>query len=239
LNPKLSIIIPCYNEEKNIPILLERLNDIVENYMEVIVVDNGSTDNTKTLLVDLINKINNPSIKSIRVKKNIGYGHGIMEGLCSAEGQIVSWTHADLQTDIYDVIIGFKKLMKHNNVNRKMVKGKRRNRPLIDLILTYTMSIVSSFILRQSLSDINAQPKIFHRDLLKKMNNPPNDFSLDLYLLNIAKINKIEILEIPVYFNERLYGEASGGGGSSFKTKMELISKTFSYIIQIRENVIK
>ena len=55
--------------------------------MEVIVVDNGSTDNTKTLLVDLINKINNPSIKSVRVKKNIGYGHGIMGGAITVHSE--------------------------------------------------------------------------------------------------------------------------------------------------------
>ena len=76
------------------------------------------------------------------------------------------------------------------------------------------MSLISSFALGRWLSDVNAQPKMFHRTLYKEMTLPPKDFSLDLYLLNLAKVKGYEIQSIPVSFNRRIYGEAKGGGRS-------------------------
>ena len=97
---KLSIILPCYNEELSILKLVDRCLCIISDQLEIIFVDNGSTDNTFKILKTLTLPSN---IKVIRVKENIGYGHGILYGLKHAKGEIISWTHADLQTDISDV----------------------------------------------------------------------------------------------------------------------------------------
>ena len=63
------------------------------------------------------------------------------------------------------------------------------------------------------------------------MEDPPDDFSLDLYLLYIARTNELSIIDHPVYFSKRLYGEAKGGG--TLIGKWKLIKRTWTYIYQL------
>ena len=101
----ISLVIPCYNEGKNIPLILERCKTFSEYPdIEVILVDNGSTDQTPKILSDLLPI--HPNCRSIRVEQNQGYGFGIKSGLESATGDILAWTHADMQTDPQDIIHG-------------------------------------------------------------------------------------------------------------------------------------
>ena len=97
-SPELSLIIPCYNEELNIPPLMKRLNLIQEEWIEFILVNNGSNDNTRNIIVKEAEKLD-LKIKLVDIKKNNGYGYGIMEGIKTGSGSILSWTHADLQTE--------------------------------------------------------------------------------------------------------------------------------------------
>ena len=95
------------------------------------------------------------------------------------------------------------------------------------------MGIYSSIILNKWMFDINAQPKIFHREFLNQFSNPPLDFSLDLYLIYFFKTKKINIKTFPVIFNDRKFGEAKGGG--SFKGKIKLIFRTLNYIHKLNK----
>ena len=123
---KLSLIIPCYNEAANLPLLLDRcasLGHLVD--MEVILVDNGSTDNSPEVLQVLLPKY--PHCRSIRVPINQGYGFGILSGLKAAEGDLLAWTHADMQTDPKDVLRGLE-IFKARGIAIS-VKGQRVQRP--------------------------------------------------------------------------------------------------------------
>ena len=125
----LSVIVPCYNEEENIPLIVSKFNKILEESdedIEVILVNNGSTDNSKNIFENTILNIKQ-KIRILNVKKNIGYGHGILSGLKVAKGNILSWTHADLQTDPGDVLFALIEFKKYND-NQLVIKGKRRNR---------------------------------------------------------------------------------------------------------------
>jgi glycosyltransferase involved in cell wall biosynthesis len=121
---ELSIIIPSYNELNNLKHLIKKTNLIVlkNRNIEIIIVDNGSTDGSENYLKN--NKKFFPKIKFVRVKKNIGYGYGIKYGLKFATGKIISWTHADLQFDINDIIKFFRK---NNNliINQNLVINGR------------------------------------------------------------------------------------------------------------------
>ena len=111
---KLSIVIPCYNEADNIQLLLNDICNTYKQYTEIILVDNGSTDNTADILENELELIKNVLIKFVKIEKNIGYGHGIMAGIKKARGDIISWTHADFQTDIKDVYNGFELFSQHS-----------------------------------------------------------------------------------------------------------------------------
>ena len=226
---QLSIIIPCYNELLSLETLLNKCLKIINDEIEIILVDNGSVDGSYEYLL----KCNLPkNIIPIRIEKNSGYGNGILTGLNHSKADLVSWTHADLQTDLSDVIEGYN-LYKNELLNKIcLVKGERKNRNIIDSFFTFSMGIYSSIILKTWLYDVNAQPKIFHRSFLDKFKSPPLDFSLDLFILYYFKSQKLEVKSFPVYFNKRKFGEAKGGG--YFKGKIKLIKRTFFYIHKLR-----
>tara|TARA_Y100001935_G_scaffold138783_1_gene114806 strand:+ start:671 stop:1390 length:720 start_codon:yes stop_codon:yes gene_type:complete len=227
----LSLIIPCFNEQDNLPLLFKRLLKIQTKFNEIILVDNGSTDNTSLIIENFI-KNNDSCIKIIKIKKNIGYGHGIMSGIRKSSGQIVAWTHADLQTDPQDVVDAYKYFASKKGDPNFILKGKRKKRKFFDNLFTSLMSIVSSIAFNIRLSDINAQPKMFSRNFIKYIDKAPNDFSLDLFILVKAIKMNYTILEYPVMFKNRNYGISKGGG--SFVGKIKLTLRTLSYINKLR-----
>ena len=231
----LSIVIPCYNEEKNLQSLVGKIQEIKQNNqninLEFILVNDGSTDQTSVKLFEL----NNDNIYSIvDLKKNHGYGGSIQEGLKTSKGDIVSWTHSDLQCDINDILIVYN-LHKSKLLNEDcIVKGKRINRKLIDSFFSNSMAILASILFNKKFREINAQPKVFSKNLLKEFYNAPKDFSLDLYLLYISKLKSYEIIEHPVVYKKRLAGVSKGG--DSFFGKIKLTLRTLKYIINLRIN---
>lgn len=237
---ELSIIIPCYNESGSLPNLInicrESCSD--KDNVEFIFVNNGSSDSSKLIFNQLLCLPENSCFATlVNVSVNKGYGYGILQGLNTAKGKILSWTHADLQTNPRDVILAYEKYRDTLINGLCVVKGKRIGRNLFDNLFTQGMSLISSLLLSARLSDVNAQPKIFNRNFLPKLNKAPLDFSLDLYFLYIARREKINIETYPVRFEKRIFGEAKGGG--SLKGKMKLIRRTFKYIFELRKDIIK
>ena len=227
---KYSLVIPCFNELENIKIIINRLMnlDFKDNF-ELIIVNNGSTDQTHKYVSSLIDS--HEFLKYINIKKNIGYGHGIIEGLKSAEGEIIGWTHADLQTDICDGLKGFEYFKESNNKDIIFVKGLRRKRKVGDQFFTFCMSIISSIFLKKYLWDINAQPNLFPKSFFNSWTNPPFDFSLDLYVLNKAKKQKLNIIRFPVLFKDRIFG--SSKWNIDFFSKIKFIKRNFIYIFKL------
>lgn len=157
---KLSIVVPCYNEEKNIPLILEKFQSVINrDDVEVLLVNNGSTDNSQTIFDELVPKYS--FVKVVKVEVNQGYGFGITSGLIEAQGEFIGYTHADMQTDPADVLKALKIIEKQDNPKNYYVKGDRKGRPLFDQFFTMGMSAFETIYLGTKLWDINAQPNIF------------------------------------------------------------------------------
>lgn len=234
---KLSVVIPCYNEAGNIPLIIARFTEVLTEGLdcEIILVNNGSTDNSSEIFKRELEKINDVRFRVVNVSKNQGYGFGILSGLAAAQGDVLAWTHADMQTDPKDVIHAFDVYKKHNNP-LVFVKGKRMSRAIMPLFFTWGMGLVASFALGQNLHDIGAQPKLFSRSFYIKhlKEKAPWDFSLDMYAQYWAQ-REGKIAEVPVYFAKRLHGEAKGGG--SIKTRIKVTQRVFSYILELRRQL--
>ncbi len=231
----LSVVIPCYNESGNLPALLDAVSRAVpaDIVMEVIFVDNGSTDESARVFADLLPRY--PFAAGVRVPVNQGYGHGILTGLRRAGGRVVGWTHADLQTDPRDVVDGYRAFQGRLLEGRTVLKGRRTGRPLFDRLFTGGMSLIASLALSGRFSDVNAQPKLFPRALLDDMGTAPDDFSLDLYLLWLAGRKGYTVVEHPVLFGTRAHGEAKGGG--SLRVKWKLTRRTFAFLGALRRQI--
>jgi polyisoprenyl-phosphate glycosyltransferase len=232
-----SIVLPCYNEAENLELILKKFEVTLKNNfpLEVVIVNNGSTDTTSLILRKLVLKY--PFITVVTIKKNLGYGHGIYSGLKKAKGHFIGWTHADLQTDPVDVIRAFKKLARTQHPLRTLVKGTRKKRNVFDNFFTVGMSIFESIYLGTTLWDINAQPNVFHKSLLLLLKNPPKDFSFDLYTLYIAKKNNFSIVRIPVFFSQRLYGNSKWNTGIA--SKINFIKRTLTFSRALKSTLLQ
>ena len=94
MSVNISLVLPCYNEEENIVLICNEFLDLpLQKYnAELILVNNGSDDNTKSVAQKVIEKNNsrNISIKLINIENNVGYGGGIAEGLKVAKGEYIA-----------------------------------------------------------------------------------------------------------------------------------------------------
>ena len=229
---KLSVIVPFYNESANVRIVLDSFSKFYPKYdFELICVNDGSKDPTADIFKKLESDQFYPFAKLISYSPNGGYGNAILTGVRLAEGEVICWTHSDMQTDPADVFKAFD-LYETNPDPMTIIKGKRKNRALPQVILSLGMSVLASAVLEMRLIEINAQPKLFHRSFMKHLEDAPRDFSLDLYLLCIAKRNGYRILPIDVLFKDRIHGESSWGG--SLSNRIKTIKRTVLYIFKLR-----
>jgi glycosyltransferase involved in cell wall biosynthesis len=226
---KLSLIIPCYNEAKGLADLVAAIIAAeLDDGFEVILVDNGSTDETPKLMAELIAP--HGLIRSVRVDENQGYGFGILAGLRAALGDVLAWTHADLQTDPADI----KRAAAFYQIDSDcFVKGRRYGRPLLDKFFTMGMSFFEMVLLRRFLWDINAQPTVFPRSFFEAWDDPPHDFSLDLYAYYMAKKLGLKICRFPVYFGDRKYGVSHWN--VDWKSKVKFIRRTIEFSVQLKK----
>ena len=124
---KLSIVVPCYNEEENLPLILKRFSEVIgERDIEVVLVNNGSTDNSGAVFEELLPSY--PFAKLVNVPVNRGYGYGILQGLKEASGDYLGWTHADMQTDPADVVKAYGMI---DPAYPRYIKGNRTRKPAI------------------------------------------------------------------------------------------------------------
>lgn len=231
--PRFSIIIPAYNEAANLPRLLARYREIWEDLpAELIVVDNGSGDTSASVLAEQLARPDMAFARSLRIEHNRGYGHGIHSGLEAASGEILGFSHADMQTDPADLFRGYHRLLACDDPRRSLVKGERQPRPFRDELVTRGMSVVASTVLLTRLTDINAQPKIFHRSHLDRLTAPPDGIPYDLYVVYRARRAGLRVVTIPVVFAARAHGESRWA--ASFLSRHRTILDMLRVIVRLR-----
>lgn len=232
---KYSLVIPCYNEARALPALAERCRGVLTALpgSEIVLVDNGSTDGSPEILPSLA--ADTPGLRSLRVAVNQGYGHGILAGLGATTGDVLGWTHADLQTDPMDTVKGFALFARAERPERLYVKGRRYGRPLADRVFTAGMSTFETLLLGTRLTDINAQPNLFHRAFFETWRGAPTDFSLDLFAYYTARRDGLRIKRIPVAFGERAFGVSHWN--VDWRGKMKFIRRTVTFSLSLKSGL--
>lgn len=207
--PKYSIVLPCYNESANLPVLVDRFRPFAAQWdFELILVNNGSTDDSAQVMEQVQQDSANRFVRIVTIEKNIGYGHGIHTGLEAAEGEILAYSHADVQTPPEDIFRAFELIERGDvDIERTVIKGLRPGRDETH-VLTRWLRILTRLLTGLRVEDINGQPKVFHRSLLDAMDRPVTDFAYDTYVLYVASREGRALQPIEVEFGERLHGES-------------------------------
>jgi len=234
---KVDVLIPCYNEDKNIETLINSWASVAKKNQDLNIyfIDNGSTDSTNKALKGFIENLNLPNLFILEIEINKGYGHGIKFGLSLSHSQIVCWTHADLQIPVEEVVEVIKEYSSINDREKFIFKGKRIKRNVFDKLFTNFMSIIGYFYTGYFIKDINAQPKVFSRSNLNAVDQFPDDFSIDAHILYLHKKNNKTIKAFDTHFFNRTGNKSKGGG--SFKGKLMLSYKTFKYLKNFKKNI--
>jgi len=212
---KISIIIPCFNEENTITRLLELIsiqtNKITNYNFEVILINDASNDKTYEKI--LANK-NHVDIL-INHEKNLGKGAAIKSGLKKSLGEIILIQDADLE---YNPENYFNLIDKFKDDKIKVVYGSRfLNKKNFDiykglnfnfrLLLNKLFTGFFNLLYRQKLTDVHTGYKLFKREIFNKINLEEDDFSFCVEVsAKIAK-NKIDICEVEIDFFPRSYKE--------------------------------
>jgi glycosyltransferase involved in cell wall biosynthesis len=233
--PRFSIVLPCYNEAENLPLLLDAYAQAWPELGvpgELILVDNGSTDGTPAVLERELRRPELAFARVVQVAVNRGFGHGTLAGLRAARGEVLGFSHADMQYTPQDCFNAYRKLAAQPDPARVLVKGKRAPRGWSASLVTNTMALLASLVLLMPLTDINAQPKVFHRSHLDRLRRPPDGFQFDLYVLYTARRHGLRVLTVPVVFGKRVHGQSKWA--FSFLSRYKTIWATVVYIFELR-----
>lgn len=148
---KISIIIPCYNEEEVIEISYERITKVMKNILnysyELIFINDGSKDNTYKIITNIAQNDNN--VKIIDFSRNFGHQAAVMAGLRNCTGNAAIIIDADMQ-DPPEVILDMLKLWEDDN---EIVYGKRKTRKGETIFKTFTAK--AFYRILKKLSDID------------------------------------------------------------------------------------
>jgi glycosyltransferase involved in cell wall biosynthesis len=203
----LSIIIPCYNEEKTISLIVEKIKKIKSLTPEIIIVDDCSRDNTS----DVVKKISQlyPDIKIVTHEKNLGKGAAIRSGIKLVTGNIVLLQDADLEYDPNDY---HNLLQPFAETDADIVYGTRFKggkyvrlhffwHYLANKILTFITNIVTNL----NMSDMETGYKVFKSDVIKNIKLNENSFGIEPEItVKLAK-KKYIFYEVPITYNGRSY----------------------------------
>lgn len=238
---KYSIVVPCYNEEGNIKKLIKAFepvnHKICKEGFELILVNNGSVDNTQNKIEEGMRKY--AWVRTVHVKVNKGYGYGIAQGLAAAKGEYLGWIHADLQIRPAAILDEIKWLNSIKEVSTKKVfiKGRRKKRPMLDRLFTAGMGCFESVYFGIGMWDIYAQPTLMHRSLFDKNNYPPFDLAIDLYYYYLAKKKQYLIGRVPVIQYPRREGKSSWNTG--LVSRFKLVKRTINSSRQLKKRLRK
>ena len=193
--PTVTIIIPAYNEEEGIPIVITQLKGLTENY-EILVVDDGSTDNTYKLAAEI-------GVKVIHHPYNKGYGAALKTGIRNAEADIVLFMDADGQHKPRDI----KKLIQYIG-EYDMVVGARTKKSKISLLRRpgkKILGITANYLAGMKIPDLNSGFRAIKKSVAQEfMHILPNTFSFSTTITLACVASGYNVKYVPIEAPERV-----------------------------------
>lgn len=213
-NLELSIILPTYNEQENIGILIPEIEKTFINInFEIIVVDDSSPDGTADRVIELNKLYGNIRLVS-RIKKE-GIGAALVEGYDNAKGKIILSSDSDLSFSVkdmvklfncfkegYDLVIGCRHSIRGSFYEMKgwlvVIKG----------LLSKTGNYVLSYLSGMKIHDFSANFRAIRKDCWKKLNIEEKTNVMLFEMIVKAGHMGMKIIEVPVSFKDRIYGKS-------------------------------
>ena len=208
---KLSILIPLYNEEKTISILLNKLMCLSIEH-EIIIVNDCSTDSSELII---LNYMENNALKNIKYQKqlvNSGKGAAIHKGIELASGDYIIIQDADLEYNPQDYNLLFEPILLYDAdvvYGSRFIGGNSRRvmffwHTIGNRFLTFFSNITTGF----NLTDMETCYKVFKKEVIKNLILNEQRFGFEPEVTaKISKIINIKLYEVGISYNGRTYAE--------------------------------
>lgn len=204
---KLSIVIPCFNEEKTLRTIVERALKFDELKKEILIIDDCSTDNSKLIIKELSNEYS--EIRGIFLDKNLGKGFALKTGFQEIKGDIVLIQDADLEYDPQD----YHSLIKpFKNTDADVVYGSRfmggeyvRLNFFWHYVANKLLTLLTNVVTNLNMSDMETGYKLFKRSVIQSINIREKSFGIEPEItVKLAK-KKFIFYEVPISYKGRSY----------------------------------
>ncbi len=218
------MIIPVYNEEQNLPLLYQKLHQVLSSLgkdYEIIFVDDGSTDKSWQVLCEL--RENDGHLRLIRFTRNFGQTAAMAAGFAEAEGEVVLAMDADLQNDPADIPLFLKKI----DEGYDLVSGWRKNRQDATLKRKIPSRIANWLIGKITgvkIHDYGCSLKAYRKWVVKNLHLYGE---MHRFIPALAALVGARITEIPVRHHPRKYGQTKYGLSRTFRVILDLITVKF------------
>lgn len=215
-------MISLYNEAGNLATLATSLNRLVAEGVELIIVDNGSSDDTGTVAAELI-----AGAKLIRVLDNQGLGSGLKVGLEQASGTYVGWLPGNGKVEPLD-ILPLLELAEREGI---AVKALRSGRPLGARIKTALSAVAQSLAVGMRVRDTGGTPTVIPARMVPAMLEGPDGYAFETFSLIVAKRSGVHVRRVPVQLGNRKNGESHWQRGlrSELRLLMNLLRHARSW----------
>ncbi len=210
----ISVVVPMFNEEENATKTLECLSDILDSTdrkWEIIVVDDGSNDNTKNLVGDF-SKFNR-YVKLISYAPNQGRGKALRVGFQKAQGEIICTTDADLSYHEKYIIQMIKLLEQNQNADLVIGSpyvegGKAEGVPFLRLLLSRLGNKILGFAMKGKISTVTGVLRAYRRECIKSLELESDGKEIHLEILSKALSMGYKALEMPATLRARKKGKS-------------------------------
>ncbi len=205
---KISVLIPCYNEEETIEKIVNKILDLKDLDLEIIIVDDYSTDSSRNIIQT---KLKDKFDKLILNDKNFGKGYSIRKGIEAASGEVLIIQDADLEYDPkdYQKLLEPFKLGVADVVYGSRFIGSDQKRVLYfwHTVGNKFLTLFSNIFTNLNLTDMEVGYKAFKMDVIKNINLKENRFGFEPEIT--AKISKksLRVYEIGISYFGRKYSE--------------------------------
>ena len=204
---KVSIIVPAYNEEENITKILRMLMDVeqVLPSMEIIVIDDGSTDGTPEEVAKFSSRV-----RLVKHEKNCGKGAALATGFEEATGEVVVVQDADLEYSPYDIPKLVKPILggEADVVFGSRFKGSRNGMKFTNYVGNKLLSASTQLLYGTPITDVMTGHKIFARRVIESMNLKEDGFKIEPEIAAEVSRGGWRYAEVPITYIRRKCGKS-------------------------------
>ncbi len=203
IDVEISVVVPVYNEEGNLPILIPKLAGVLEGLerpYEMIFVDDGSSDESRRILGEMT--LQYPSLRILCFKANRGLSAALLAGMRGARGEVIVTLDSDLQNDPADI----PRLLDHL-VRYDMATGWRQQRrdTWLKRISSKIGNGVRNLLSGESIQDSACTFRAFKKDCIAEI---PTFDGMHRFLSTLVKMEGYRVTEVPVSHHPRRFGKS-------------------------------